>query len=161
MARPDRLGLLVNCIGVVALAGVGGVYLLFDRLAAVSLYPVAVAFFVALGIVASLPLLYGRRRAVQVALPLLIVLLALAVQFVNWDSRKPFLRTLYRVETGMTVGQVDALMAGYMRSPAQAGTVGTTGEIAFRHTNEGWGNSDIGLVTFVDGRVASRELLPD
>ena len=161
MARPDRLGLLVNVAGVVALAGVGGVYLLFDRLAAVSLYPIAVVFFVALGLVGSLPLLYGRRRAIQVAVPLLIVLLALAVQFVNWDSRKPFLRALYRVEAGMTVEQVDALMAGYMRSPAQAGTVGNTGAISYRHTDEGWGNSDIGLVTFVDGRVASREFLPD
>jgi uncharacterized membrane protein (UPF0136 family) len=161
MARPDRLTLLCNLVGALMLAGIGGLYLVLDKGAAVSLYPIAITFFCALGLVASLPLLYGRRRAVQVALPVLIVLLALAVQFVNWDSRKPFMRALDRIEVGMTVEQVDALMAGYMRSPAQSGTVGDANTISFRHTNEGWGNSDIGLVSFVDGHVASREFLPD
>src|SRR5690242_6877126 len=131
MARLDRLTILLNLTSAIMLAGVGGLYLLFDRLVAVSLYPLAIAFFVALGLVASLPLLYGRRRAIQLAIPLLIVLFALAVQFINWDSRKPFLRALNQIETGMTVEQVDALMTDYMRSPAQSGTISSTNNISF------------------------------
>jgi uncharacterized membrane protein (UPF0136 family) len=161
MARPDRLTILFNLVGALMLAGVGGLYLVFDKGAAVSLYPIAIAFFCALALVASLPLLYGRRRAIQVAIPIVIVLLALAVQFINWDSRKPFMRALNQIEAGMTVEQVDALMSGYMRSPAQSGTVGEFNTISFRHTNEGWGNSDIGLVNVINGQVTSREFLPD
>lgn len=161
MARPDRLTILLNGVSALMLAVVGGLYLVLDKGAAVSLYPAAIAFFCALGLVASLPLLYGRRRAIQIAIPVMIVLLALAVQPIDWDSRKPFMRALNQIEVGMTVEQVDALMAGYMRSPAQSGTVGGTNTIGFRHTNEGWGNSDIGLITIVDGHVASREFLPD
>ncbi|MFN8538786.1 MAG: hypothetical protein U0232_15085 [Thermomicrobiales bacterium] len=161
MTRPSLPTILLNLAGALLLGMVGALYLLLDKLAAVSLYPVAVACFVALGIVASLPLLHGRRRAIQAAIPLLIVLLALAVQPINWDSRKPFLRALNRVEIGMTVEQVDDLMTGYMRTPAQSGTLGNTSTIAFRHTDAGWGNSDIGLVAFANGRVTSREYPPD
>ncbi len=161
MARPDRLTLFFDLVAALMLAGVGGLYLVFDKVAAISLYPIAIAFFCALALVASLPLLYGRRRTIQIAIPIVIVLLALAVQFINWDSRKPFMRALNQIEAGMTVEQVDAMMAGYMRSPAQSGSVGETNAISFRHTNEGWGNNDIGLITFVDGHVASREFVPD
>jgi len=36
-----------------------------------------------------------------------------------------------------------------------------TGTSTYRHTNEGWGNSDWGVVTFEDGRVVQTEFMPD
>jgi hypothetical protein len=161
MARPDRLARLANVVGALMLSIVADLYLLFDKLAAVSLYPVAVVSFAALGVIACLPLLAGRSRAVQLALPLLVVLLVLMVQLINWDSRKPFLRALDRIEPGLTVEQVDTLMSGYLRSPARPGTSGDSSVIAYRHTDEGWGNSDIALITIINGHVTSREFLPD
>ena len=155
-ALPD---LLLNLVGGFALAATIGLYLVLDKGAAITLYPVAVALFCGLALLALLPLLYGRQRAMQIVVPIALLGAMLALQFVNWDSRKPFIRALNRVEVGMTIEQVDALMTGYMRSPAQ-GSGGET-SIGYRHTDEGWGNSDIGLITIVDGRVATRQFLPD
>lgn len=158
MSRPALPILLLNLAGGFALAVTVGLYLLLDKAASITLYPVAVALFCGLALLALLPLLHGRRRGVQVALSLALLCAMLAVQFVNWDSRQPFLRTFNQIETGMTVEQVDALMAGFMRSPAHGGDDMSVG---YRHTDEGWGDSDIGLITIVDGRVAAREFLLD
>ncbi len=161
MSRSARLTTLLNLAGSLALLTVIGSYLLFDKLAAISLYPRAVALFSALGLLGSLPLLYGHRRATQIALPALLLATLFAVQFVNWDSCKPFLRALNRVEQGMTVAQVDALMTGFMRTPTQPDTLANDATLAYRHTDAGWGDSDIGLITFVNGRVVARQFLPD
>ena len=161
MSRPARLTTSLNLAGGLALLAVIGGYLLFDKLAAISLYPRAVALFCALGLLGSLPLLYGHRRGTQIALTALFLATLLAVQFINWDSRKPFLRALNRVEHGMTVAQVDAVMAGFMRPPAQSDILADDVTLAYRHTDAGWGDSDIGLITFVNGRVVARQFLPD
>jgi hypothetical protein len=39
--------------------------------------------------------------------------------------------------------------------------VSAEGRINYRHTTEGWGDSDWGLVTFQAGRVSQVEFLPD
>jgi hypothetical protein len=73
----------------------------------------------------------------------------------------------------MTPDLVDQIMAGYMREagvgPLNSETQTTldaqgrsyTGSVTYRHTNEGWGNSDWGVVTFEDGRVVQTRFLPD
>ncbi len=161
MRRPAPLTRLGHLVGGLALAATLGAYLLLDRLAAISLYPVAVALFAALGLLALAPLLPGRRRAAQVALPAALLCAVLAVQLVNWDSRKPFLRALHRIEPGMTVEQADAIMAGFIRTPAEPGRTSAEGMVSYRHTDQGWGNSDIGLIAISGGRVVTTRFLPD
>ena len=161
MPRIAPLTFLGNLVAGIALTVTGILYLLFDKLVAISLYPRAIALFIILGLLAAVPFLYGRRRIVQIALPIALLCAMLAVQFVDWDSRKPFLRALHRVEPGMTVSEVDAIMAGYLRSPAQASSADGESVVGYRHTTEGWGDSDIALIRFAGSRVTSREFLPD
>jgi hypothetical protein len=96
----------------------------------------------------------------------LLATAVLGVRFVDWDSRKPFLRDFYQIQTGMTYEEVDELMTGYDKnispfiSTTSAGSL-QTGAVSYLHTNEGWGDSDVGLITFAGGRVISRNYYPD
>ncbi|NIO72298.1 MAG: hypothetical protein GTN71_25565 [Anaerolineae bacterium] len=101
----------------------------------------------------------------------LFVMVAFSVRFVDWNSRKPFLKDFYRIREGMTPAQVEQIMGDYMiGGGAPLGSPKTelnergeivTGTVTYRHTDEGWGNSDWGVVTFEDGRVVKIEFLPD
>jgi hypothetical protein len=46
-----------------------------------------------------------------------------------------------------------------MRGPAQG--ISEYGTVVYRHTDEGWGNADIGLITFRNGQVVKAEYSPD
>jgi hypothetical protein len=139
---------------------VGGLYLAFDRWAAVSLVPGVVA----LACLASLPgtvlLGYGHSRVVRLALPALAIGFFLSVSAIDWDTRKPFLRAFNAIEVGMTVEEVDRRMAAYIRAPQAVNTL-ADGTLAYRHTTAGWGDADIGIVSVADGRVTARVFYPD
>ncbi len=124
------------------------------------LYPlVATGAFAAFFALPALLLLWRAPRRVKLAFISTFLLLILVVRNFEWNSRKPFLRALDAVQTGMTVEQVDATMRGFVRGP-QTG-ISEYGTVGFRHTDDGWGNADIGLVTFGDGRVVKVEYLGD
>lgn len=123
-------------------------------------YPlVATGMFAGFFALPALLLVWRSPWRVKLALVGTFLLLILVVRNAEWNSRKPFLRTLGQVQTGMTTEQVDATMRDFVRGP-QAG-VSEYGTVSFRHTDEGWGNADIGLVTFAEGRVVGVEYLPD
>jgi hypothetical protein len=109
--------------------------------------------------VPALVLLWNQPPRVKLALISTFLLLILVTRTIDWNSRKPFLRALDSVQPGMTAAQVDAAMGTFMRFPR----VGVTeqGSVGYRHTEEGWGNADIGLVTFDGGRVVKVEYFPD
>jgi hypothetical protein len=121
-----------------------------------------------------------------------VLLVSLAILYaIPWNSRKPFLRDLAKVEFGMTEAEVEAIMGHYMKGtgwpapdfwerssgPGQlavassgitfATSVSPSGELAlddsivYRHSDKGAFNSDFGVVTFEDGRVVSTTFLPD
>jgi len=118
----------------------------------------------------------------------LIVCLA-TLYVVPWNSRKPFLRDLDKVQIGMTVNQVEAIMGRYMKGtgwPAVPGSNSPTGQlvevgsgitmatsnspsgelviqdsVTYRHSNDGAFNSDWGVVRFKNGRVVAKEFMPD
>lgn len=195
--RHRRRGLIADT-GTVLLAGIAGGFAGVAALLEVAAhvpFPARLYFAVG-GIVAAfaavLVALHPTRRRVFAtaaglgALGLVFALLYL----VPWSSRKPFLRDLGRIEIGMTQGEVEEIMAGYIRgtgwpaSPAgtrpEAGFLADVssgaryateptagGELAFRdsfvfrHSDDGAFNSDWGVVRFHDGRVAAVEFLPD
>jgi hypothetical protein len=138
---------------------------------AVSIYPGFVAAYAALWVLIGLLLLYRRPIREQALILTLFVALLFAVRFVNWNSRKPFLRDLQSIRAGMTSAQVEQIMGRYQKgggrpleSPATRvdarGEI-LTGTLTYRHTDEAWGNSDWGVVTFEDGRVVHTDFSPD
>ncbi len=130
----------------------------------------------------------GSRRAAPRPRTALLCVYALAVgvmPWVDWDSRKPFLRDLYSVKPGMERAQVEAIMGKYIHGTGWPANPYSTGEgvlrtdslsgsayptvaspngqlelkdcIVYRHRQD----SDWGVVRFREGRVVSVEFLPD
>ena len=118
-------------------------------------------------------LLHDSPIRVKVTVLVLLVTFLFAVRFVDWNSRKPFLKDINRIQEGMTPAQVDHIMAGYLRENG-GGPPGSDdqyqfnergeivgGWVTFRHTDEGWGDSDWGVVIFENGYVTEIKFLPD
>lgn len=132
-----------------------------------------------------------RHQLARVAVLTAVIAVIAALYFVEWTSRKPFLRDLARVQVGMTETEVRHVMARYLEgtgwpampgsSPSNTtGTVNIAGSgsrystvtspagqmtlrdaLVFRHSNEGAFNSDWGIVRFSSGRVVRVEFSPD
>jgi hypothetical protein len=144
-----------------------GLYLMLDLEWSVSVYPRFVVLYTAFWTLLLLLLLGGAPVRHKLAILASLVVALLTIGTINWDTRKPFLRDLYRIREGMTAAQVEQIMGGYMSGGGvPAGSPGirldgrlvepgatATGTISYRHTNEGWGDSDWGVVTFGEGRV--------
>ncbi len=150
-------------------------FLLLDLWSAVSLFPQFVVIYAAFWVLVGLLLLIGRPWREKLLILGLFAAVLVSVRFVDWNSRKPFLKDLGQIEEGMTLSQVDQVMAGYERGPetdqplvlepaadssASTDQAGRTW-VTYRHTAEGWGNSDWGVVGFQDGVVIETRFLPD
>jgi hypothetical protein len=150
-------------------------YVILDRVLTVSVHWQFVGLYAAFCVLFLLLLLWKAPARDKLLIVGSLVVIFVGMRFVDWNSRKPFLRDLYRIKKGMTPAQVDQIMADYMIggavSPDNPGIrldgrlleqgEQATGMISYRHTNEGWGNSDFGEVTFVDGRVVNVHFSPD
>jgi hypothetical protein len=135
-----------------------------------------VAIYAAFWALVGILLLIGSPRREKVLILSLLIVVLFSIRFVDWNSRKPFLKDFHRIKEGMTVEQVEQIMGDYMGGPCQpknslglpAGESGakteepTLPEMAvYRHTDEGWGNSDWGEISFEKGRVVEIQFLPD
>jgi hypothetical protein len=141
-------------------------YLLFDLIAAVSLNIVISGGFALVALALGLYIFEPLPVRKKLLLGGLLFMAVFSLRFVDWDSRKQFLRDFYQVQPGMTIDEVDEVMTGYDKyispfvSRTSQGTV-QTGAVSYQHTMEGWGDSDIGLITFAGGRVLARTYYPD
>jgi len=137
----------------------------------VSIYPRFVAAYAAFWVLVGALLLHYRPMREKVLILVLFVVVVLSVRFIDWNSRKPFLRDLYSIREGMTSSQVEEIMDGYMKGEGRPldspdtesdgrGQI-VTGTVTYRHTDEGWGDSDWGVVTFEDERVVEVRFLHD
>ena len=136
------------------------VYLWLEVMSHSMFYPlVATAAFAAFFALPAFILLCRASWRLKLGLTGVFLLLIFVVRVVECNTRKPFLNALDHIQNGMTSSQVDATMRGFMRSP-QTGVL-SDGQVGFRHTQDGWGDADVGLVTFADGRVVKVEYLPD
>ena len=150
-------------------------YVILDRVLTVSVHWRFVGLYAAFWVLFLLLLLLKASARDKLLIVGSLVVIFVGMRFVDWNSRKPFLRDLYRIKNGMTAAQVDQIMGDYMTGGAVSlGNPGirldgrlleqgerATGMIAYRHTDEGWGNSDFGEVTFVSGRVVNVHFSPD
>jgi hypothetical protein len=172
-ARAGRKSLAVRyaIVALVLWIAIGG-FLLADLVYAVSVYSRVLLVFAGLVLLLAIVTLLGRPTREKALVIVLALLIVFSIPFANWNSRKTFLRSLYRIQEGMTLDQVEAIMSGYRKgdvSPIVAETgpssgtreAETTATRSYRHTTEGWGDSDFGVVTFENGRVVDVDFLPD
>lgn len=148
-----------------------GLYLFFDRYLAVSLLILPTLAYCGFWAVIGFFLLYTKSVSYKLFVLLTLLALILPVRFINWDSRKPFLKDLYQIEVGMTEAQVEQIMGNYIKgsgwpaSPnpeaSQPGELTLPQATIYRHTTMGWGDSDWGMVTYQDGQVVAIDFSPD
>lgn len=136
-----------------------------------------------------LPFLLRRPSIAKYAFYVLLMISLAILYFVPWNSRKPFLRDLERVQIGMTVAEVESIMGEYLKGtgwPALPGTASSNGQlmevgsgitmttsdsfsgelaiedsIVYRHSIGGAFNSDWGVVMFKEARVVRKTFMPD
>lgn len=131
-----------------------------------------------------------RSRWVKLTIASLLIVCIAVLYTTNWTTRKPFLRDLSKVKTGMTEHEARKIMqryiegSGFPANPLQSvnttgtmqivgsGTVfntaaTTTGELAisdsliFRHATSGDFDADWGIVTLKGGVVTGTSFSPD
>jgi hypothetical protein len=138
-----------------------GLYTVLDLYGVAWRFPQAAAATIAGGLAIGALVCWAiPRRRNLIVLALFVAAIA-CVQSIDWNTRKPFLRALGQVHAGMRVAEVDGVMAAYMRSPAVPGQLSASGQVIYRHTDEAWGNSDWGVVSYAQERVVRVEFLPD
>lgn len=147
--------------------------------------PVVVAFTI--GIVRPVPV---RRQLARLGALAAIHAIVATLYFVEWTTRKPFLRDLARVEAGMTEAEVRHIMGRYLEgtgwpavfgdssnAPSTLNLLGSGSQfstaasssgqlvirdsLVFRHSNDGAFNSDWGIVSFSNSKVVRVEFSPD
>ncbi len=123
----------------------------------------------------------AKRRAVCIAAFVFPIIL---LPWLVWDTRKAMLQDFERVRVGMTEEEVTDIMGawrtgtGWPAPPGNGGVADEKGELAagtvhllggsgtielgaktviYRHTNEGWGNSDWAIVEYNDSRRVIRK----
>jgi hypothetical protein len=155
-------------------------------------YPVAwwlyisVAVILTAGIVRPVPV---RNQFDRIGVLAAVVALIAALHFVDWSTRKPFLRDLARVRVGMTEAEVRQIMGQHMEGTGLLAPPGTpanspstmnlmsgsqystttspsrelvlTDSLVFRHSTEAAFNADWGIISFASGKVANVEFSID
>ena len=153
---------LVTGASLLALVGLTALVLVLDfAVATPAVRTAAILGVSVLGAVLGLLLYQSRRSQATLVSLVLFVAVVGGIWGVDWNSRKPFLRDLDRVRPGMTVAEVDTIMARYDRLPVVLGTTSAQQTVSYRHTTAAWGNSDIGLIMLDAGRVVAVTFLPD
>jgi hypothetical protein len=152
------------------------IFLVLDVGFSVSVYLQFTTIYTAFWVLVGALLLVGSPRREKLLILGLLVIFLFSIRFVDWNSRKPFLKDFYRVREGMTVEQVEHIMGNYIggtcypahplglpagKSAAEAEELALPDRAVYRHTDEGWGDSDWGEITFEKGRVVQTQFLPD
>ncbi len=164
MTEPKNAGSIIVAT-LILLASIG-LYLMLDLAAAVSLNPVISGGFALAVLALSLFILDSLPVKQRLMLAGVLVSAVFAVRFVDWDSRKSFLRDFNQVQLGMTATEVDTVMDGYIKSisPFVATSLQgeiQTGAVSYQQTTEGWGDADIAQITFAGGHVVATSFYPD
>jgi NADH:ubiquinone oxidoreductase subunit 3 (subunit A) len=152
------------------------IFLVLDVGFSVSVYLQFVIIYTLFWVLIGVLLLVGSPRRHKLLILGLLVAVLFSIRSVDWNSRKPFLKDLYHVKEGMTVEQVEQIMGRYMggtcwpahplglpsgKAAIETEELAQPDRLVYRHTDEGWGDSDWGEITFEKGRVVRTQFLPD
>lgn len=157
-------------LGVVLFSAALAVFLFLDVIYAISAYWGVVGLVATMLCASSWILAQKAPISVRLATMVICCASAVGIRYVDWDSRKPFLRHLLSIRLGMTRSDVESVMASYIRVPEVGGdrmrapgvdAMPPEESVAYRHTSAGWGDSDVGVVHLVDGGVVAVEFFPD
>jgi signal transduction histidine kinase len=132
----------------------------------------------------------ARSQLARIGALVAVIAVIATLYFVEWTTRKPFLRDLDRIRVGMTEAEVRQIMGRYMEgsgwpaipgsstnAPGTLNIVGSDSQystetspsgqmvirdsLVFRHSNDGAFNSDWGIISLSSGKVVSVEFSPD
>jgi hypothetical protein len=104
--------ILINLYGMVMLLLIGLIFVFLDG-EAFSLSPIGLIWGVLYTALFGLLLTFRRPTWFKIAVIAVIIIFPLAIRPIDYGTYKPFLRKLDQVKNGMTIEQVDAIMAGY------------------------------------------------
>lgn len=142
---------------------VGSAYLLYlvERIEPVTVMPFSTTVGTLVFTVAAFWLL--RQSPIQTRLTIVSIcaVVILSTRFMDWNSRKPFLRDLLRLRNGMTGQQVKGMMARYTTSQDTDDDTNTSATLYYRHSDDAEYNADWGKITMRGGRVVAVNFLPD
>lgn len=85
----------------------------------------------------------------------------LSIRYVDWNSRKPFVRDLLKIEYGMTTIEVDRTMKKYTRrteSDDLESDVRLENTLIYSHATKGPFYADFGVIRFKDDKVEAVKL---
>jgi len=142
--------LLVFLTGVVPLATA---CILLDIYCAFSVSPLATSICGLIWICIGFWLLKPIRLAQRLILLALSLFFILAFKHIDWNSRRPFVRDLLKIESGMTANEVDRIMKRYTRGSSPAND-----HLYYMHKVKGPFYSDAGVVTLKNDKVEAVEI---
>ena len=90
----------------------------------------------------------STKRLILLGLSLFSIL---AFKYIDWNSRRPFIRDLLKIESGMTPNEVNIIMKRY-----DGGS--SPDELFYMHKVPGPFYSDIGVVKLKDEKVERVEI---
>lgn len=112
--------------------------------------------------------LLKERRAALVSIAILLVCVS-AIQGIDYNSKKPFLKDTRKIKSGMKRSEVESIMSGYMASSGNQynpdeqkfSNFRNIQTLTYGHTRKGRGESDVTVVTLSDDIVINVSFLPD
>lgn len=158
-------GSKISFVGTLLIAlAIMSIFYFVERMIPVSVVPFSTCASGIAFAAAGFLLLRYLQPALQMGVIAAGLVLILSVRFVDWNSRKPFLRDLYKVRVGMSVPDVQSIMGGYLTTPSTEEPEVNKLEdelIVYRPSNEAAYNADLGEITVRNGRVVAVRYLGD
>ena len=144
-----------------AIGGSGYLLYLIERIEPVTVMPLSTTVGTLIFTVVAFWLL--RQSPIQTRLTIVSIcaVMILSTRFMDWNSRKPFLRDLLRLRNGMTGEQVKGIMSRHTTSEEADDDMNTSATLYYRHSDDAEYNADWGKITMRGGRVVAVHFLPD
>ena len=137
---------LFQWILLAVIVGCSYCFYFFERIVPVSIMPFSTSFGAVVFILAGLWLMQSWQARPRITVVAIYTLLILSTRFVDWNSRKPFVRDLLRLREGMTGQQVKGIMGRYVTNQDAADVSQANATLYYRHGdrpeyNADWGRS--------------------
>lgn len=127
--------------------------ILLDIYSAFSVSPLATSICGFIWICIGFWLMTPIRLAPRLILLARSLFVILGVKHIDWNSRRPFVRDLLKIESGMTADEVDIIMKRYRR-----GSSAENDALFYMHGVKGPFYSDMGVVRLKNDKVEAVEL---